>query len=97
MMATAVFAEMLKNLQYLMWLVLESQHYTLNTNCKDPKTRITTYKEWYKSNAFNFFSENLIAVMVEFTWMDDSYIFCNYESVFPQSLHHFQHTCTNVE
>jgi hypothetical protein len=29
--------------------------------------------------------------------MDDSYIFCKYEAVFPQSLRRFQHTFANVE
>jgi hypothetical protein len=27
---------------------------------------------------------------------DDSYIFCNYDAIFPQSLRHFQHTFVNV-
>jgi hypothetical protein len=30
-------------------------------------------------------------------YMDGSYIFCNYEAVFPQSLRHFQHTVANTE
>jgi hypothetical protein len=29
--------------------------------------------------------------------MEDSYIFCNYEAIFPQSLRHFQHTSANIE
>jgi hypothetical protein len=30
-------------------------------------------------------------------YMKDSYIFCNYEGIFPQSLHSFQHTFANTE
>jgi hypothetical protein len=30
-------------------------------------------------------------------YVDNSYIFCNYEAVFPQSLHHIQHIFANVE
>jgi hypothetical protein len=30
-------------------------------------------------------------------YMDDSCIFCNYETIFPHSLHHFQHTFANAE
>jgi hypothetical protein len=29
--------------------------------------------------------------------MDDSYIFCNYEAIFPQSLYHFHNTFANIE
>jgi hypothetical protein len=29
--------------------------------------------------------------------MDDSYVYCCYEAVFPQSLRHFQHTFANTE
>jgi hypothetical protein len=29
-------------------------------------------------------------------YMDDSYIFCNHETIFPQSLHHFQHTLATL-
>jgi hypothetical protein len=29
--------------------------------------------------------------------MDDSYIFCNYEVIFPQRLRHIQHTVANAE
>jgi hypothetical protein len=30
-------------------------------------------------------------------YMDDSYISCNYEAIFSQSLCHFQHTFANIE
>jgi hypothetical protein len=29
--------------------------------------------------------------------MDDMYIFCNYEAIFLQSLHHLQHNFANIE
>jgi hypothetical protein len=29
--------------------------------------------------------------------MDDSYVFCSYKTIFPQSLRHFQHNFVNVE
>jgi hypothetical protein len=49
----------------------------------------------HESNASNFFliksnfNNNEI-------YMDDSYIFCNYDTVFPQSLRRFQQTLANA-
>jgi hypothetical protein len=61
-----------------------------------PKAKITV------TNAFvlallepNFFSENVTAIKREFTGM--SYIFCNYETIFLQNFHHFQHTLASFE
>jgi hypothetical protein len=50
---------------------------------------------WYKSNGAFFLrkcncNNNKI-------YMDDSYIFLNYEAIFPQSHNHFQHTFANAE
>jgi hypothetical protein len=55
------------------------------------KTVSIIYEGWYESNTSNFFSENIIAINNEIH-VDDSYIFYDYEAIFPQSLNHFQHT-----
>jgi hypothetical protein len=50
----------------------------------------------YKSNASNFFLRKCNCSNSEI-YMDGSYIFCNYEAVFPQFLHHFQHTFASIQ
>jgi hypothetical protein len=43
------------------------------------------YEEWYKRNAFNFFLRKCNCSSSEI-YMDDSYIFCNYEAIFQHTL-----------
>jgi hypothetical protein len=54
------------------------------------------YEARYESKASDFFSEKCSCNNNEF-YMDDSYIFCNYDTIFPQSLSYFQYTFANVE
>jgi hypothetical protein len=53
------------------------------------------YKKQYKSNAPNFFSENVIAVRMKFTWM--IHISFAIMTLFFYKDCHFQHTFANVE
>jgi hypothetical protein len=54
------------------------------------------YEGWYESNASNFCLIKCNGNNIEIP-VDDSYIFCNYEATFLQSLHYFQHTFASVK
>jgi hypothetical protein len=54
------------------------------------------YERQCESNASNFFLRKRNCNNNEI-YMDNSYIFCNYEAIFPQNLCHFQHSFANTE
>jgi hypothetical protein len=64
---------------------------------------ITTVNIWYlklnegryESNDSNPFSFRKCNRKSSEIYMDDSYIFCIYEAIFPRRLYHFQHTFAN--
>jgi hypothetical protein len=53
-----------------------------------------SYEGQYKSKVQVFFLRKCSYNNIEI-YMDHSYIFCNYEAIFPQSCHHFQNTFAN--
>jgi hypothetical protein len=56
----------------------------------------SSYEGYYESNASNY-----ILRMCDFNnneiYVNYAYVLCNYEAIFPQSVHHFRHNLTNVE
>jgi hypothetical protein len=57
---------------------------------------IYKYEGQYESNAFSFFLRKCKCSNSEI-YLDDSFIFCNYEAIFPQRLYHFQQTFGNID
>jgi hypothetical protein len=53
------------------------------------------YDGWYKSCASNFFLRKCNFNNNEI-YLDDSYIFCNYEALLSQIFHNFQHTFASI-
>jgi hypothetical protein len=75
---------------------LHSRNLLTKTNNFVLGTVLLLYEGQYESNASNFFFRKCFCSNIKI-YMDDSYIFCNYDAIFPQSLCHFQLTFANVE